>query len=70
MMNIPANKAAGKVGGVNLTFRGPHADTTFANTTSVIQLNMDNVVADNDVVMSIANLSKGQTNAPTNNDGS
>jgi polygalacturonase len=62
MMNIPANKAAGKVGGGNLTFRGLHADTAYANTQSVIQLNMDNVVADNDVTMAIANLSKPVVN--------
>ncbi|WP_233809034.1 glycosyl hydrolase family 28 protein [Paraburkholderia sp. HP33-1] len=61
-LNIPANKAAGKNGGGNLTFRGLHADTQYANTQSVIQLNMDNVVADNDVVMAIANLSKSVVN--------
>jgi polygalacturonase len=49
MMNIPSNKAAGKAGGGGLTFRGLHADTSYANTQSVIQLNMDNVVADTDV---------------------
>ena len=62
MMNIPSNKAAGKTGGGNLTFRGLHADTSFANTQSVIQVNLDNVVADNDVVMGISNLSKSVIN--------
>jgi hypothetical protein len=57
-MNIPGNKAAGKAGGGTLTFRGLHADTCFANTQSVIQLNMANVVADNDVTLGISNLSK------------
>ncbi|RZF28992.1 glycoside hydrolase family 28 [Paraburkholderia sp. UYCP14C] len=62
MMNIPANKAASKTGGGGLTFRGLHADTAYANTQSVIQLNLDNVVADKDVAMSIANLSKPVVN--------
>ncbi|EEA02768.1 glycoside hydrolase family 28 [Burkholderia sp. H160] len=62
MMNIPANKAAGKAGGGNLTFRGLHADTAYANTQSVIQLNLDNVVADKDVVLGISNLSKPVVN--------
>ncbi|MGF6743187.1 glycosyl hydrolase family 28 protein [Paraburkholderia atlantica] len=62
MMNIPANKAAGKNGGGGLTFRGLHADTAYANTQSVIQLNLDNVVADKDVALSIANLSKPVVN--------
>ncbi|MGF6919079.1 glycosyl hydrolase family 28 protein [Paraburkholderia sp. 40] len=62
MMNIPANKTAGKNGGGGLTFRGLHADTAYANTQSVIQLNLDNVVADKDVTMSIANLSKPVVN--------
>ncbi|WP_233857410.1 glycosyl hydrolase family 28 protein [Paraburkholderia sp. HD33-4] len=62
MMNIPANKAGGKTGGGGLTFRGLHADTLYANTQSVIQLNLDNVVADKDVAMSIANLSKPVVN--------
>ena len=62
MMNIPSNKAAGKAGAGSLTFRGLHADTSFANTQSVIQLSMNNVVADNDVALSISNLSKGVVN--------
>jgi polygalacturonase len=62
MMNIPGNKASGTLGGGNLTFRGLHADTSFANTQSVIQLNMTNVVADHDIVMGISNLSKGVVN--------
>lgn len=62
MMNIPSNKSAGLVGAGNLTFRGLHADTAYANTQSIIQMTLDNVVVDSDVKISIANLSKGVLN--------
>jgi polygalacturonase len=62
MMNIPSNKLGGLFGAGNLTVRGLHADTAYANTQSIIQMSLDNVVIDNDVKISISNLSKGVLN--------
>ena len=59
MMNIPSNKLAGLAGAGNLTVRGLHADTAYANTQSIIQMTLDNVVIDSDVKISISNLNKG-----------
>lgn len=70
MMNIPSNKAASKTGAGNLTFRGLNADANFANTQSVMSLNLDNVVVDNDVTVSIANLSKPVVGIASTVDGS
>jgi len=70
MMNIPGNKAAGKAGAGNFTFRGLNPDANFANTRSVMSLNLDNVVVDNDVTVSIANLSKPVVGIPASVDGS
>ena len=70
MMNIPSNKAASRTGGGNLTFRGLNADANFANTQSVMNLSLDNVVVDKDVTVAISNLSKPVVGVAASVDGS
>ncbi len=70
MLNIPANKTASRAGSGGFTFRGLNPDANFANTRSVMSLSLDNVVVDNDVNVTISNLSKPVVGIAASVDGS
>lgn len=70
MMNLPGKNAVSTDTGSTLTFRGLNADANYANTQSVMTLNLDNVVIDKNVKIGISNLSKPVVGIAASIDGS